>query len=797
MFKRFLPHIVAVLTFIVVTALYFTPQYEGKDLRQWDDIQAKGMKGGITEHVEKYGEHPSWAPNMFSGMPAYLIDMNYQGRLLKEGSEVLYFMGRPAAYYFILMAGFYFMLLCFGVNPWVAIVGGVTYGLSTYFFIIYEAGHITKLIALCYVAPLVGAVFMAYRKNMLLGASLAGIFTAVEISASHPQIAYYFLFVIFALFVTQLVQFIKENRVQSFIKRSVALVVAAALGVGANIVQLWYINDYAKDSIRSKSELTLSGDKAANQTSGLDRDYITAWSYGKGETFNLLVPNLYGGSSMGGFSKDGEVAESLKKYNAAHIATQLPAYWGPQPSTSGPVYIGAIAIFLFIFGMFLLKGREKWWLLALTIFSFALAWGKNMMWLTNLFIDYFPAYNKMRTVSMILVIAEWTIPFGAMLAINRVFNREIEGYVIIKALKKSIIAVGGLLLIFALFGGMFFDFIGQNDYAMQLPEDVVNAMISERESLMKADTLRSLCFVLLSGVLLFLFAKSKIEKPLFIGLIAALVLLDMVPVNKRFLNNSDFKPKNKAKEILPTDADLQILQDRDLSYRVVNLTVSPFNDATTSYFHKSIGGYHAAKMRRYQEVIDAYLSKMNMGVYNMLNTKYFIQNDENNSLFVSLNDNALGNGWFVDNIIIAESVDEEFALLGEIDPATSGVVNKRYIDALKGVNLDGNIDSLDKISLTDYRANRLTYSTESSRRALAVFSEIFYKGWSCTIDGEAAEIINVDYILRGVVVPEGSYTVEFKFEPPHYKTLVGITYGSSILLILGLGAALFVLYRKK
>lgn len=798
MLKKITPHLVALTTFILISVFYFMPQYEGLDVRQHDDIQAKGMTGGIKEHEKLYGEHPQWAPNMFSGMPAYLIDMNYDGRLLKEASDVFYFLGRPAAYYFILMAGFYFMLLCFGVNPWLAIVGSVGYGLSSYFFIIYEAGHITKLMALSFIAPMIGAIFLSYTKNLWLGASLAAIFASIEISTSHPQIPYYFLFVIAAIVGGQLYDYIKSKKVLDFIKRSVVLIVAAALAVGSNIVQLWYINDYSNDSTRSRSELTLSGNEAENQTSGLNRDYITAYSYGKMESFNLYIPNLYGGSSMGGFSKNGEVAESLKKYQAQDVATQLPGYWGNQPITSGPVYIGAVMVFLFFLGLFLVKGREKYWIIGVTLLCLMLAWGENLMWVTNLFIDYFPAYNKFRTVSMILVIAEWTVPLLGILALKAIWNNEVDNNKIEKSLKYAVITSIAITGFFLLLGNSFFSFEGPHDKAMGMPADVLEAMVSERSSLMSADALRSLIFSLLTAGVVWLFYKNKIKKSHFVVALTALILADMIPVNKRFLNDSDFVAKKQAKEIKPTAADLQILEDKDLSYRVVNLSLNPFSDATTSYFHKSIGGYHAAKMRRYQEVIDKYLSKMDIDVYNMLNTRYFIRENDKKEIEVSFNDGALGNGWFVENIKLVKSADEEYNLLGEIDPRTTAIVNDKFAEVFKGLELTNNTDSLNSVTLVDYKANELRYKTESVKKGLVVFSEIYYpKGWSAFIDGKPTEVVCADYILRGVVVPEGEHTIEFKFEAPHFKTLVAITYTSSILIILSLLVSLFLLKKGK
>lgn len=797
--KCLTPHIVAVITFIVVAAAYFAPQYEGKDVRQHDDIQATGMKGGIPEHVAKYGEHPQWAPNMFSGMPAYLIDMNYDGRLLKEASSIFYFMGRPAAYYFILMAGFYFMLLCFGVNPWLSIIGGLIYGLSTYFFIIFEAGHITKLMALSFISPLIGAIFLTYTRQLWLGAALAGVFASIEISTSHPQIPYYFMFVIIAIFIAQCYTYVKNKQLPEFIKRSVILIAVAILAIGSNVVQLWYIQDYAKDSVRGKSELTKSDEHKENQTSGLDKDYITAWSYEKLETFNLFIPNLFGGSSSGGFAKDGEVAESLKKYNASEIAAQLPGYWGAQPFTSGPVYIGAVAIFLFFLGLFMLRGPIRVWLITVTVLSILLAWGKNFMWFSDLFIDYFPGYNKFRVVSMILVIVEWSVPLMGLLALNELWNKNVSKERFIKSLKYAGIVSGGIAVLFILFGSTLLNFSSESDYAMKLPDDVLAAMSSERASLMRADALRSLIFCAITAGAVWMFYNEKLKKGLFVGVISLLVLSDMVPVNKRFLNNDDFIPVRKAKEITPTAADKQILQDEALSYRVANLSVNPFTDATTSYFHKSIGGYHAAKLGRYQEVIDKYLSKMDMDVYNMLNTKYFIQqNKEDGNLSVMINPDAFGNGWMVENVDIVDSADDEYNMLGEVDLRNTAVVNKKYEQFLSGITLTNNIDSISSVTLVDAKANELVYKTESSVPALAVFSEIFYaKGWSAWVDSNPVEIVCADYILRGVVVPAGEHTVEFKFSAPHFTTLVAITYACSSILILMLIGSILIYYRKK
>ena len=805
--KKLLPHLTALAVFMLVSALYFAPQYQGQAVRQGDDIQATGMAGGIPQHIEKYGEHPQWAPNNFSGMPGYLIHMNYEGRLLKEISSAFYFLGTPAAYYFVLMAGFYFMLLCFGVNPWLSIAGALAYGLSSYFIIIYEAGHITKLMALAWVAPLIGAVQYAYTRRLWLGAALAGIFASIEISTSHPQITYYFLFVLLGLVIVQGADYRRRKAMPAFAGRTAALLLAALLAVGSNLVQLWYVADYAGDSTRSRSELTAEhAGQEANRSGGLDRDYITAWSYGKAETFNLFIPNLYGGSSAGGFSDDGKLAQALEKYQASSYATSMPAYWGPQPGTSGPVYVGAVVVFLFILGLYWVRGANLWWLAAVTLLSFLLAWGRHFMWLTDLFIDYMPGYNKFRTVSMILVIAEWSMPLLGMLAMKKLWDNDSqfkawdntpESQRFTKAFKRAVCTAGGIALFFLLLGGSLFDFSAATDYQMQLPDDVIAAMQAERADLLRADAFRSLLFVLAAAALVWLFFKGKLRRGAFAALLAVLVLCDMIPVDRRYLNGDDFRPRREAKAIQPTKADIDILKDTTLSFRVANFAVSTFNDATTSYFHQSVGGYHAAKLRRYQELIDRYLSQGDMDIYSMLNTRYFIIPDKKGMPEARLNERALGNAWFADTVLLVASADEELEALDGADLSVTAVVDERFADLLSGVPAAAAPDSSASVVLTDWRANRLTYRTSSSRDALAVFSEIYYpKGWTAYIDGKETPHLRADYVLRALAVPAGEHTVEFRYRAPHFAALKGVTLASSLALLLMLAGGIGLAFRK-
>ncbi len=753
-------------------------------VRQGDEIQAQGMKGGIEAHKEAYGEHPQWAPNMFSGMPAYLIDMNYDGRLVKHTGDLFYFLGKPAGFYFVLMAGFYLMLLIFGVDPWVAISGSLAYGLSSYFIIIFEAGHITKLMAMAWAAPMVGAVFLAYRRNLWLGASLAAFFGSVEISCSHPQISYYFLFVLVGLVAAMLYEAIKSKTLKRFAVRTAVLVVAGILAVGSNIVQLYYINDYSKESTRSATELKVSDAEMANRTDGLDRDYITAWSYGKVETFNLLIPNLMGGTSSGGFSDGGKVAEALRPYNASSLATHLPGYWGPQPMTSGPVYIGAVIIFLAVMGLFLLKGSVKWWLAGVTLLAVMLAWGKNFMWLTDLFIDYVPAYDKFRTVSMILVIVQWSVPLLAMLGVREVMGAQSpEARLKVgRAIRYSLFITGGIALFFIVLGGFFLDFSGEYDTAMGLPDDILAAMRDERASLMRTDAFRSLVLIVFTAGFVSMSNRGKLTAGVTAVALSALVLLDMIPVDKRYLDYDKFVARKEAVGVAPSEADRIIMSDPDPDFRVANLTVSTFADATASYFHKSVGGYHAAKLRRYQEFADRYLAGGDLKGFDMLNTKYFIQRGENGEPEARYNDGALGNAWFVEDVVIVDNANEELDAIAAIDPAVTAVVDKRFMREVESLHAD----SSSVVELTDWRANRLTYKASTSSDALAVFSEIYYpRGWRATIDGAEVPVMRADYILRALEVPAGEHEIVFSFAAPHFGLLKGVTAASSAIILLG------------
>ncbi len=791
------PHLIAVVTFLVISYAYFYPQLSGQSLIQHDNQQYQGMSKEINDFRVKTGEEALWTNSMFGGMPAYLISTAYKTNLIRYVEQVIQIGQRPASYIFVAMLGFYILLLAFGVNPWLALVGAVAYGFSSYFFIILQAGHNSKMVALSYLAPMIAGIWLAYRNKLLLGGALAGLFLGLEINAGHLQITYYGAIVVLFLLGYIVVETIKEKTWTKFLKGSAVLMVAAALAVGANFSSLWFTYDYGKDSIRGKSELTHN---QANQTSGLDKDYATAWSYGKMETFNLFIPNLMGGSSMSGVGTSGELYKALNANsvpNATQLAEQVPAYWGPQPMTSGPVYLGAIVVFLFIFGLFYLKGSLRWWMLGATFLAIMLAWGKNFPGLTDFFLNYIPGYNKFRTVSMILIIAQFVVPFIGFLALKPLFEDNFDRKKFLEAFTWSVIVTSSIALFFILFGGMVFDF--SSPIEAQWPRQMAEALWSDRAAMLKADAFRSLAYVLMAAGLLLAFVYKKVNIKLFVMGLLALILMDMWTVNHRYISSKDFAMKSQVAIPFPKSAaNEQILKDTDPNYRVYNVSVSPFNDASTSYFHKSIGGYHGAKMRRYQELIDRQIGNGNMAVLNMLNTRYFIIQGQTEPE-VRYNADALGNAWFVDKIQLVDNADQEIDALTSFNPKSLAIVDKRFEQQLTVKSF--NPDTTAKIALLEYAPNKLVYSYTTSAPRVAIFSEIFYdKGWNATIDGKSAPYFRANYVLRGMMLPEGTHKVEFQFKPAMYEVGKNIDLASSLLLILAalgaLGVELFRFVKK-
>lgn len=789
--KSFLPHVVAVALFIIVSYAYFSPLIEGKKLAQHDIAMFKGSAKEILDYKKATGEETLWTNSMFGGMPAYMISASYNGNLLRFVNKILEVGQRPASFIFITFLGFYILLLVLGINPWLSIVGAFAYGFSSYFFIVIGAGHNAKIHAISYVAPMLAGMILTFRGKLISGFALFALFLGLNLYTGHPQITYYAGFIMVALTLAYFYQAYKEKLLLQFAKAICVLAVAGILAFGANFSKLWFTYDYGKYSIRGPSELT-SG--KADKTSGLDKSYATGWSYGVAESFNLLIPNLMGGSTGMNIGTDSKTYSFLKnngisEKQAEAIVSQVYSYWGPQPGTSGPVYIGAIVIFLFIFGLFAVKGPEKWAMLIVTALSIALAMGNNFNLLTNFFLDHFPGYNKFRTVSMILYIAEVTMPLLAFMALKQIYEETLDKKQFMYAFKWSAGIVGSILLFFMIFGGVIFNFRGAIDgqlSAMGWPDQMLSAFREDRKSMLRADAIRSLIYVILAAGALYAFFIKKLKPAYFIAILGVLILLDMWVVDKRYMSNKQFvKDVQVEKPFTPSAADLQILKDPALDYRVLNVTDglnAAFNDASTSYFHKSLGGYHGAKLRRYQDIIDQHISKGNMAVLNMLNTRYVIQQGESGPV-VNFNPNALGNAWFVDSIQIAPNADAEIAALNNINPARKAIVDKRFKQYLEGLTTTN--DTTGTITLVDYKPNKLVYKSSTSSPKLAVFAEIYYpKGWVVTVDGQVTDHFRANYILRAMVVPAGSHEIVFTFKPKMYEVGRKIDLASSLLILL-------------
>jgi len=808
--KPILPHIIAVLIFTVVSFAYFYPVLEGKVLKANDSTVSRINSKEIQDFREKTGREPLWTNSIFSGMPAYLISTKYPGNLAKHADTFLRMFKMPVSVLFISMLGFYIMLLAFGVSPWLAVTGAIAYGFSSFFFQILGAGHNTQAIALAYMAPMIGGIYYTYRHDALKGALFTTFILALEIQANHPQITYYGLIILLVFAIVEFIYSLKNNAVVKFLKTSALLIIPFVIAVGINFAGLYTTYEYGKYSIRGKSDLTTENN---NKTSGLNKDYITTWSYGVDETFNLLIPNYKGGSSRP-FDRTSDTFKALSQNNNQAAANQLQKYWGTQPGTDGPHYVGAIVFFLFVLGLILIKGHEKWWLLAATILSVMLSWGKNFMPFTNLFIEYFPGYNKFRAVTMTLVIAELCIPLLGFLALRDIFNGTTTKKEIIKALKIAAGITGGFILLVIVIPGIAGSFLGQNEN--DLPDWLKTALISDRKTLLRSDAVRSLVFILLSAGVIFGFISEKLKKEYAISIIALLIVFDLWTIDKRYLDADRFERSSAIqKTFLPTAADEFILKDQSQN-RVLNLTVSPFNDnSPTSYFHKSIGGYHGAKMERYQELIDTSIINniqlietiggkaktldefqaafSNTNALNMLNTRYVIYNPAAAPL---INQNALGNAWFVEKPLIAESANKEISLINSFNPSKEATVDKAFNDQINKTTYP--VLENEKIALVSYQPDELIYKYSAREEKLTVFSEIYYPaGWKCYLDGKESKYFRTDWVLRGMVVPAGDHEIKFTFKPASYYFGNKVSLASSILLILLIGGYFFTIFNRK
>ena len=831
--KKLLPDLIAILAFVLLSFAYFFPaDIENRILFQHDTAAGAGAGQEVKEYYEQTGERSRWTNSLFGGMPMYQIAPSYDSTKSLQWVQKAYQLFLPdyVCLTFMLMLGFYILLRVFGIPVWLAGLGGIMWAFSSYFFILISAGHIWKFITLAYVPPTIAGIVLAYRGKLLWGGILTALFVALQITSNHVQMSYYFFFVILFFVGAYFEKAWRTKTLPQFFKASAVLIVAALVGIAANVSNLYHTYAYSKETMRGKSELVQTGDAAKQTSSGLDRDYITQWSYGIDETLTLLVPNFKGGASAALSQSETAMSKANPMYSSLYGS--LTQYFGTQPMTSGPVYVGAFVLFLFVLGCFIVKGPLKWALIGATFFSIVLSWGKNFMPPTDFFIDYVPLYNKFRAVSSILVIAEFTIPLLAIFALKRL----LEEPEILKQEKKplgiSLLLTAGIALLLAVAPGSIGSGYVPAQEAQMLQNAVNQQMIPANElsgilanlgemraELVSSDALRSFIIIGIGCSLLWLYASGKLRSSLTIAGITILCLADMWGVNKRYLNDAQFVPHSiRTETFTKTNTDELILQDTSLDYRVLNFATSTFDDNNTSYWHKSVGGYHPAKLRRYQEMIEHHISPEMQAAYkaiataggemdsvdankfrvlNMLNTKYFIfPAGQQRQTVPILNPHAYGNAWFVNKVQYVNNANEEIDALDSIIPTETAVVDARFKDVLKGAT-ESYKDSLSSIRLTSYTPNRLTYETNNAQDGIAVFSEIYYPdGWHVTIDGQPAELARADYILRTMHVPAGQHTIEMRFDPTSLHVTEGIAYGALALLVIGIIVAVLIAKRK-
>jgi hypothetical protein len=828
--RQWLQHLIAIAVFLAITLIYFSPLLEGKKIGQYDIANWQGMSKEVVDYREKHHSEPLWTNSMFGGMPAYQISVEYKANLAQYVDKIL-MLGLPddAGYAFLFFLGFYFLLVVLGVDKRVAVFGAIAFGFSSYFFIFIETGHNSKVHAIGYMAPVMAGVIMCYRKNILAGAAVAAVALSLEIYANHLQITYYLMLLIMVYVVTEIYRTVKEKSWGRFFKASAALLFAVVFGVLTNITNLWATYEYGKYSTRGPSDLTITD--AKNRTSGLDKDYAMDWSYGISESLTLIIPDAKGGASGRIGNEHREALNSVPGDMKQVIAGQ-DEYWGDQAFTAGPAYAGAIACLLFFAGLIFVRGPLRWWLLGGTVLSLFLAWGKNFMPFSEFFLDYVPGYNKFRAVSTTIIVADFCIPLLAALALDNIIKNP---NIINESKNKIKWLVGGLFVFVILITAIpsmtglrktdEFDKMlaaikqGQPDIPEKQIVNYLDSMLPQlevvRESIFRADAVRTLLFMLVAAALVWAFWKFKFDKKYFIFGMILLVLLDMWPVARRYLDKKDFVSAAKAERPFEmTKSDQMILNlEPKHTYRVLNIAANTFNDASTSYYHQSLGGYHGAKLKRYKELIDYYLAPAtshiqdrmqandvsvrqyveNHPVLNMLNAKYIIYSPEGG---IMRNDKALGNAWLVDEYRLVANADSEILSLQKINPKVTAVIDKKFSDELKGLSIVA--DSSGKITLDSYEPNDLVYTSNAASERLAVFSEIYYdKGWNAYVDGKLTPHFRADYVLRAMRVPAGSHKIEFKFEPKAYETGEKISFTSSLILLLTCAGVVLLEIRKR
>ena len=811
---------IAIVGFLVITFVYFSPQLKGYVLNGSDTVHFRGMSKEISDYKKETGESSLWSNSMFGGMPTFLSGANYEGELVRKVSNIYYKIPRPASYLILNFSLFFVLLLLLGTNVWISFVGALAFGMNTAFFVWMDSGHMTKANSITFIALAVSGVLMAYNKSRWKGGVIAAMGIALMLNANHPQVTYYAGLMIIIIVITYLIDGLRKKTFVNFFKSSLVLLFAAILGFGTSYGRLATTLEYGKYSIRGKSNLEHVDNE--NKTAGLDKSYILEYSYDFGEAVSAFIPRFKGGGMAEPLGDNSNFFKELKKTQgvkrAKDIAAHAPLYWGSQPIAGAPFYYGAVLVFLFAFGLFLVKGKEKWWIVATVIFAFLLSLGKNIPALANFMIDYFPGYNKFRDVKNIIIIQHFAMALMGVLGIQKIVSGEIEQKQFLKALKYAGGIVGGFALLFAVLPGLAGDFASNSDaqyLQMGWPNSLVNALRADRKAVLRADALRSFVFVGIAAVTLYFFFMKKLKGMYALIIWGALVMIDMWPVNTKYLNNDDFVSKRKAENpFTASKADQYILNDKSLDYRVLNISVNPWSDASTSYFHKSVGGYHGAKMERYQELIEYQLSPeiqqiqmrlrnvktqedvdavfAGMNALNMLNAKYVIYNPNAAPL---VNNSAMGNAWFVDSIKVVKSANEEIEFIDDIDVSKIALVHKEFESSINKGLIN---NSSAQITLKKYAPNKLIYQTKAVTEKLAVFSEVYYpRGWKATIDGQDAEILRVNHVLRAMVVPAGEHEIVFSFEPSTYESGNKVSLASSLLLLLSILGLVFFEIKGK
>ncbi len=803
--KRILPHLLVLIGFIVLSLAYFSPVLSGKQLFQSDIMQYIGMSKQQKDFKAETGEETYWTNSAFAGMPTYQLGAKYPHNYIKTLDLSLRFLPRPADYLFLYFLGFYILLLVLKVNYKLAALGALAFGFSTYLIIILGVGHNSKAHAIAYMPLVLSGIILTFQRKYIAGFLLTTIAMGLELVANHFQMTYYLMLLVIILGIAYLIDAYKKNVLPHYFKSVGILVAAVILSVALNATNVLATQEYVKESTRGKSELTINPDGSPKEmTTGLDKDYITQFSYGYWETFNLFIPRFMGGGNGENVGKDSATYDAFRKLGATtsqalQESKHAPMYWGEQPIVEAPAYIGAVVLFLFVFALFLVKGRLKWWLIGGTIFSLLLSYGKNLGFLTDFFIDYVPLYNKFRAVTSIQVLLELCIPVLAIFGLVRLFNDFEKKEDKLKALKYASLITGGLALVFLLFKSSLFDFVGVNDgyYRQSYGHDFVDALVEDRKTIYSQDTIRTLILVLLSAGAIYMYLKDKLKEKWVIVAFGALIVFDLVGVDRRYVNNDDFVSAVQVnKPFEANEADKEILKDTGY-FRVFDLVGGA---AKPSYFHNSLNGYNAAELKRYSDLFDFYVAKNNINVLNMLNTRYLIAEDESGNPVPYTNEDANGNAWFVKKLKKVNSANEEIMALDSLDTKNVAVINDfEYGSRFKAEGLPiYNVDSLATIKLLDVKPNYLKYESKNNNKGFVVFSEVYYgNGWKTFVDGKEATHIRVNYTLRGMELPAGNHSIEFKFDPDVVKTGSSIALASSILLGLLLLGGLFFEFKKK